>query len=271
MQPLPDAACDHAGGRGVIEECGQRVCMRCGLVLELRLMQDEWRPEPSIVSSREWVWRRAVKAFLSDLGVVEMQASAFAPPAHANGVPYRVLVAYAYWLRFARDLPSNFARTASRATAAEWRRAARAYDHATDAEPEDEVEMLLEALCRRHGLARQLAGAAARAMQEPRLETCEPLHVLVACVAESLGDALTARIFRMQAEAVQRYRARHRVAAFAVDLEAAGLALQAHVERCEQYEPAEHTLQTHLRSCASCCCRAEELELSFLLSCDVDG
>jgi transcription initiation factor TFIIIB Brf1 subunit/transcription initiation factor TFIIB len=253
-------ACAHAP----VERSGERVCTRCGLVLDSHLFEEE--PGVPAVAGREWAWRRALKAFLRGVGRSDVAAGSFPPPPRAGNLSYRVLAAYAYWLRFAAEVPSSFARTAGQATPREWRRAARAYQAA--AAEDDAPEAVVRRLCRRHGLARSLAGAACRALEEPRLETCEPLHVLVACTAESLGDELAARIFAAPAATVRRYRERHRVQAFAVSLEAEGLALRAHVERCEHYTGAA-PLQSHVRRCPSCCRRAEELELSFLLRTDV--
>jgi len=251
---------------------GQRVCTRCGLVIETQVLEDEWRPAPSVYASREWAWRRAMKALLHAMGMMDIDASSFqAPPVHTGKVPYRVLAGYAYWLRFAADLPNDFVRTASNASQAEWRRAARVYGNEEMREEDDrQLILLIERLCRRYGLSRAVASATVRAMQEPRLEACDPLHVLIASTAETLGDALAARIFKVTVEASQRYRDRHNVSTFAVSLEVEGLALKAHVERCEQYDASRVSLQRHVRSCPLCCRQAEELELAFLLYTDVD-
>lgn len=262
----------HRDATNVVEEGGQRVCTSCGLVLETHLLQDDWRPFAPVVTTREWAWRRAVRGLFGAIGLVNMDASEFPPPpAGAGKVPYRVLAAYAFWLRFAADVPPSFARAAGQATPAEWRRAARVYGSGSDEDADAEVLTELQHACRRHGLPEDMAHATARALQEPRLEACDPRHVLIACVAESLGDDLAARIFAAPTVAVSRYRKNHHVAEYAVCLEAEGLALRAHVQRCELYAPATETLQRHVRTCPLCCRRAEELQLAFLITTDVDA
>lgn len=246
---------------------GQVVCTDCGVVLEQGLCdEDEWlgprcTPERS---SREWAWLRAARQILRSIGAEPDIAASLPLPAprcqRRHHLRLVVLAAYAVWQRLASDLPSDFLRLACGATPREWQRAAEDWG----AEDDDAASHVLLA-GRHYGLPAKVIAGAARALEEPRLESCEPRKVLLACVAEALGDDLAAHLFQERAEVAARLRARYGVQAFAADLRAEGLALHAHVQRCTRRATDTASLQAHVRACPPCCRRAQDLDLTFLL------
>jgi len=215
--------------------------------------------------------------------------------AKAGGLRLEVLAAYAVLLRFGNCIPSEEARLAGKATHKEWRSAACVFEAAATGSPEHScLELYREA--RRAGLPDAVAQAALRAIDaDPRLECCDPKKVLVASTAESLGDEIAASIFGTTQDVPKLYRTKYRIQSYAADLTAPGLALQLCVERCRRppemrgpsfsgrtqapweggaasfqavqqtgYTEVEEPLREHIRRCAGCTRRAEELGLSFL-------
>lgn len=298
---LTTMICSHDA---VVETSGDRVCTGCGLVLETRLLQDdEWAfyNHPS-KKSCYYNWRRAVQDVLRRLGISLEVAESFARPQDDSSVSearmkiaaclrLQVLAAYSVLLRFKHCISSEEAQKAGGASSREWQLAARILGDA----PQPEQERLhIYRLARLVGLPDAVAQAALGAMEEPRLECCDPVKVLAALSAESMGDEIAASIFDMPPQDVKVLRGRYQLGDYAADLTAIGLSLKFCVERCEEKSRRESgetdalraqgvlqpwweggapraenqedaSLPAHLRGCTSCAFRAEELGLSFLI------
>lgn len=294
--------CSH---EGVVETSGDRVCIGCGLVLESRILQDdEWAfYNQPFKKSSYYTWRRAVQDVLHRLGISLDVAESFARPLDdssvsetrikiAAGLRLHVLAAYSVLQRFKHCISSEEAQKAGNASFREWQLAAQILGDA----PQPEQERLhVYRLARLVGLPDAVAQATLEAMDEPRLECCDPVKVLAALSAESMGDEIAASIFDMPPHEVEVLRGRYQLGNYAADLTVIGLSLKFCVERCTEKSRRESdekdalrtqgvsqpwweggtpwaakqeedtSLQAHLRSCTSCAVRAEELGLSFLI------
>jgi len=293
--------CSHDA---VVETSGDRVCVGCGLVLESHLLQDdEWASHnnPSKKGSY-YSWRRAVQDVLRRLGISLDMAESFARPQDDSSVSetrmkvaaclrLQVLAAYSVLLRFKHCISSEEAQKAGSASFREWQLAAQILGDV----PQPEQERLhIYRRARLVGLPDAVAQATLRAMEEPRLECCDPVKVLAALSAESMGDEIAASIFDMPPQEVKVLRGRYQLGNYAADLTAIGLSLKFCVERCMEKSRRESdendalraqgvlqpwweggapgvenqedtSMQAHLRGCTSCAFRAAELGLSFLI------
>lgn len=274
-----EGGCSHDDA---VHHRGERTCRRCGLVLESStLALDDFAVGvPLERKSGHYAWQAAVKTVLRRLALPQELAASFARPFEHRSASetYRRLTratrletqaAWVVLLRFRHCLSTEEARCACGASAQEWRRAALLFDD--EQRPADDTGLLLLREVRRRGLPEQIAACTLRAMEEPRLECCDPFAVLLASAGESIGDALAAQVFETAAAEVELARRKYRVQAFAADLTAAALAMQFCFERClkERARDAgatdeEERLQAHLPTCSSCAFRAQELGLAFL-------
>jgi hypothetical protein len=267
------------GAHDVVEHGGERTCQRCGYVLETSVLVADFAfGVPPARKSSFYTWQCAVKAVLKKLGLPPDLAASFERPFQnprvsdscrrlAGGLRLETQAARCVLLRFGHCISAAEARAACGASAQEWRRAAVLFD---EAEPSDETGLLVYREVRRRGLPEQIAKSTLQAMEEPRLECCDPLRVLLASAAESLGDAVAAQVFDVSLADAAAARAKYRLPVVA-DLTAVALALQFCFERClksksEGGQPGEEDdgLQAHLVQCSSCALRAQELGLTFL-------
>jgi len=269
------------------------------------LVDDEYafRQSPTRKNSY-YCWQKAVKAVLQNLGISQDLSESFERPFDeasmsearkkiAGGLRLQILAAYCVLVRFRYCISSEEARKAGGATSKEWRRAAEIFG---EADQPDETSLSVYRAARGLGLPDSISRATLEAMQEPRLECCDPSKVLVASAGESLGDDIAASLFGMLPAEIACARTKYQVQGFAADLTAVGLCLQLCVERCKKDaenqradravllrkgvvqpwwqggrqgtlmpEPEDELLQMHLQTCTSCAFRAQELGLSFLL------
>jgi hypothetical protein len=288
----------------VVEGSGQIVCTACGLVLDDRLMVSDWvSSDPSKHKSSYYVWYNLVKDVLRCLGISRDVADSFPRPYEgeraldarwneAPGLRLRVIAGYMILQRYAQSVSSEEVREAAGANAREWARAAHFLGQVSQPDRDD---MTLHRLARSLGLPDAIARASMRAMDTSRLECCDPTKVLAALTAESLGDEVSSRLFRLPECQISAFREKYRLKNYAVDLTVPGMALQLHVERCKNeslagweeeeallrqgyVQPWWHgtphmklsidrsqRLQKHLVQCIRCASRAEELGLAFLL------
>jgi hypothetical protein len=289
-------ACPH---EDAVEGGGERICRTCGLVLESSMMVvDEYafRQYP-LRKSSYYSWQRAIKEVLHNLGISRDVSESFGRPFEdasmsearkriAGGVRLQVLAAYCVLIRFRYCISTEEARKAGGATHKEWRRAAEILGKQ---EEPDETTLDVYRKARSLGLPDAIPQATLDAMQEPRLECCDPSKVLVASAGETLGDDLAASLFGMQPMEIASARAKYKLQAFAADLTGVGLCLRFCVERCKDdrrkmsaeksvmqpwwyggtpqmaTQTDDELLQMHLSACTNCAFRAQELGLSFLL------
>ena len=265
--------CD-AEAHDVIEHSGERTCRRCGYVLETSMLAADFAlGVPLARKSTYYTWQCAVKAVLKNLGLTPELAASFERPFEnprasdscrrlAGGLRLETQAARCILLRFGHCISPVEARAACGASAPEWRRSGVLFG---DPEQLDETGLLVYREVRRHGLPEKIAESTLRAMEEPRLECCDPLRVLLASTAESVGDALAAQVFDVSPADAEAARARYRLP-FAADLTALALTMQFCYERClkTNVSDEEDGLQGHLVHCSSCAFRAEELGLTFL-------
>ena len=267
--PSPGSACEHST---VARMQGSLVCTTCGLVIEDRILDEEsWREgyvAPPL-ASRDRAWRTSTKRVLLRLGYADAgeMARVFKRPAGLSAIGQRleVLAAYGVYLQFSGFLSEEHARKAADATSQEWSRAAtllkslRAFDFSLT---EEESFVYREA--RQKGLPDVVAEAVVRALDTPRLECCDPKKILVACTAESLGEEISASLFRVSRAEVKLWRSRYYVAQFCPNLYDPGRALEQRVEACGK--GLEHeTVAQHLRACSSCAFYAERTGMAFML------
>ena len=288
-----------------VEDGGACVCRLCGLVLgSSAFVHDEYAfHQYPLRKSSYYSWQKAVKTVLRRLGISLDVAESFGRPFDessmsvarqriAGGLGLEALASYCVLVRFRNCISSEEARTAGNATHKEWRRAAEIFG---EQEPPDETNLSIYREARRLRIPDAVSQATLDAMQEPRLECCNPSKVLSASTGESLGDEIAGCIFGVSPAEIMAARAKYRVQNFAADLTATGLCLQFCVDRCvtdqrrqvldrlrlkeEQglvqtwwhggalsppQEVEEESLLAHLQTCARCAFRAQELGLSFL-------
>lgn len=260
----------------IVEHHGERTCRSCGLVVETSVLAADFTlGVPLARKSSHYSWQAAVKTVLKNLGLSLDLAAGFERPFEertasescrrlAGALRLETQAARCVLLRFGHCISASEARAACGASAPEWRRAAVLFG---DAEELDDTGLLLYREVRRHGLPEQIAKSTLRAMNEPRLECCDPLRVLLASTAESIGDVLAAEVFGVDPSDAAMARTKYCVP-FAADLTAVALALQFCFERClktnRQGASSDDSLQLHLHHCSSCAFRAEELGLTFL-------
>ena len=294
-----------------VEESGSLTCRHCGLVLQTQLFEDDWAPPNIHRKGSFYTWRAAVKTVLLRLGLTAdpdafprpLDDAAVADAQRRLCVILRLtsLAAYVVLLRFPGCISTEAAREAGGATRREWATAEELLGAADlqGGSLRDE-RLMLGRLARQLQLPDAIADAALRALQEPRLECCDPKKLLVTLAAESIGEELAASLFGMSPEAVRRLRQRYQISAFAVDLSRQGRMLQLCVQRCRRQrrhdldefhgllqrgfrqpwwhgvpsvvseadagEQEDEMLQPHLLRCTGCAARAQELGLSFLRS-----
>jgi hypothetical protein len=266
--------CD-AGDHDIVEHGGERTCRRCGYVFETSMLTADFAlGVPSDRKSSYYAWQCAVKAVLANLGLSPELAQSFerpfehptAPASHrrlAGGLRLETQAARCILLRFRHCISAAEARAACGASAQEWSRSTVLFGNDKQL---DETTLLVYREVRRRGLPDQIAKSTLRSMEEPRLECCDPLRILLAATAESLGDALAAQVFQARVADAKAARSKYRLPVVA-DLTALALALQFCFERCLKTTSGsdEDGLQAHLQLCSSCALRAEELGLTFLL------